>query len=363
MNNLSIIVKASVAICCILISSCSTTPKEPRIAPQYDIVDTEKGSAPTFPNQHWQKVLSPEKMGWNTKKLDSLVGWASLSGSAAGVVVHKGRIITTWGDITHKYKCHSIRKTFLEALYGIYHEKGEINLDATMAELGIDDIDPLSDSEKKATVRQLLQGRSGIYHEAAYETSSMALNRPSREAYDPGKNYYYNNWDFNTQLAIFEQVTGKKIFDEFKASIADPLQMEYYLPTDGKYYFEREYSKHPAYPFRMTALDMARVGLLYQNKGRWKDKQLISPEWVKEATTSYSNNRGYGVGYKWKISRGDLLAKYGTYFTTGRGGHRIFVVPDLELVFVNRVDTDGSDHMSSFQTEGVLRRIIKAVPK
>lgn len=63
---------------------------------------------------------------------------------------------------------HSIRKTLMEALYGIYHEKGVINLDATMTELGIDDIDPLSDKEKTATIRHLLEGRSGIYHEPSW---------------------------------------------------------------------------------------------------------------------------------------------------------------------------------------------------
>lgn len=346
----------------LILAACASVPQQPKITPNYENVEVAIDAKATFPEVHWQKLSNPEAAGWNGKKLESAGRWSQFNGSAAGVVVHKGRIVHTWGDVTHKYKCHSIRKTFLEALYGIYHDKGQINLDATLAELGIDDIEPLSESEKSATVDLLLQGRSGVYHTAAYETSGMALRRPSREEYSPGEHYYYNNWDFNTQLAIFEQVTGKKIFEEFKSSVATPLQMEYYQTTDGKYFFETEYSKYPAYPFRMTALDMARIGLLYLNKGSWKGEQLISESWVKQATTRYSKNGVYDVGYKWKINRSGTLAKHNTFFTTGRGGHRIFVIPNLDLVVVNRVNTDGSGHMNQYQTEGIVKRVIKSMP-
>jgi len=152
----------------LMVSACTTSNK-PQISPSYILVDTLAANKKTFPKQHWEKISSPDNLGWNQKKLSSATRWWKLSGSAAGVAVHNGRIIHTWGDVSRKYRAHSIRKTFLESLYGIYYDKNKINLDATLAQLNIDDIYSLTKTEKSATVKQLLKGRSGVYHSAAYE--------------------------------------------------------------------------------------------------------------------------------------------------------------------------------------------------
>ena len=44
-------------------------------------------------------------------------------------------------------------------------------------------------------------------------------------------------------------------------------------------------SVYPAYPFRLTARDMARFGLLFLNNGNWRGRQIIPAAWVLEATT------------------------------------------------------------------------------
>jgi CubicO group peptidase (beta-lactamase class C family) len=83
-------------------------------------------------------------------------------------------------------------------LYGIHVGRGDIDLDATLAELDIDDITPyLTPIEKTATIRDLLLSRSGIYHEAAGESQSMIDLRPERGSHPPGTYFYYNNRDFN----------------------------------------------------------------------------------------------------------------------------------------------------------------------
>ena len=61
--------------------------------------------------------------------------------------------------------------------------------------------------------------------------------------------------------------------------------MQDYETTDGEY-VDGDASIHPAYPFRMTARDMARFGLLYLQNGKWCDKQIISESWIKKSTTS-----------------------------------------------------------------------------
>ena len=157
----------------------------------------------------------------------------------------------------------------------------------------------------------------------------------------PGSFFYYNNWDFNALGTIFEKITGKRIFEAFKEEIADPIGMQDFVITDGRYQLEWKKSLHPAYHFRMTTRDMARFGLLYQNDGKWGDVQIIPPEWIKESTTTYTINAlgGDGYGYMWSIIPEESGFGVGFYHT-GNGVHVLAVLPEAKLVFIHRVDTD-----------------------
>lgn len=88
------------------------------------------------------------------------VSWARQEGSTSGMIVHDGLIVAEWGDVSRKSNLHSVRKSFMSALVGIAVARGQINLDETLAQLGIDDSEPsLSPTEKQATVRMLLEAR------------------------------------------------------------------------------------------------------------------------------------------------------------------------------------------------------------
>ncbi|MBA7497554.1 hypothetical protein ES704_00282 [subsurface metagenome] len=288
------------------------------------------------------EYVTPEEIGWSSVKLEEVKNYAEQIGSAAVMALYEGKIFFSWGKIKQKYLIHSIRKPFLCALYGIYVKRGLIDLDRNLDELEIDDIPPgLTPEEKKATVRDLLMSRSGVYHEAAAEAQVMIKSRPERGSHAPGTFFYYNNWDFNVLGTIFEKLTGKKIFEAFKEEIADPIGMQDFLLSDCRYQREWKKSKHPAYHFRMTARDMARFGLLYQNKGKYGDLQIIPPEWIAESTTPYSINNldGDGYGYMWSIIPEESGFGNGFYHT-GTGVHLLAVLPDTKLVLVHRVDTD-----------------------
>lgn len=295
------------------------------------------------------EYVTPEKVGYSSEKLVEAKQFAEQSGYAAIMALHDGKVFFSWGEITKNYWCHSIRKPFLSALYGIHVEQGNINLDATLEELNIDDIPPsLTLQEKQATVKDLLKSRSGVYHEAAAEAPIMIETRPERGSHTPGTFFYYNNWDFNTLGTIFEQETGTEIFEEFKRKIADPVGMEDFSIENCDYQYELEKSMHPAYKFRMSARDMARFGVIYQKNGMWKDSRIIPSEWITESTTAYSivdSTSGLSYGYMWNVfPEGSLVADmvgYAGYYHTGIGVHVLAIVPELKLVVVERFDTDG----------------------
>lgn len=314
------------------------------------------------------ETVSPEEVGWSTERLRAAAEYAGELGYSAIVMACQGKVFFTWGEIARNYRCHSLRKPFLSALYGIYVDNKTINLDLTLADLGIDDIPPaLSPDEKQATIRQLLQGRSGVYHKAVAEAPSMIENRPERGSHPPGTYYYYNNWDFNVAGTIFRLLTGKDIFEEFKKRIADPIGMQDFDTANCSYKYDWEISQHPAYEFRMSARDLTRFGILYQNHGVWEGKQIIPDDWITESTTTYSmvdSTLGAGAGYMWgTILAGGMLSKLlgGTgLFFSGLGVQNLAIIDDLGLVLVLRFDTEGDWTPPPAGTSGKLYTMINA---
>jgi len=253
-------------------------------------------------------------------------------------VIADGAVVAAWGDVGRRFMCHSVRKSFLSALYGIYWDQGKIELNQTLTDLGIDDDpDPLLETEKQARILDLLKARSGVFHPAAY--AGRTDSRP-RGSEGPGRFFAYNNWDFNSSAAILMQETGEDVFEAFDKYFGQPLKMEDWRISDGYYHYERDKSKYPAYPFRMSARDAARFGLLFARKGMWQDNRILSEHWVNRSSALYSiDNKIFGYGFYWWISLEPRFAKYGMYSAQGVGNQMIAVLPKIDMVIVNRANT------------------------
>jgi CubicO group peptidase (beta-lactamase class C family) len=318
---------------------------------------------PTYPGISWDVIERPEAVGWSSSKLARAKTYADFIDTAALMVIVDGRVLCQWGDVSAKFMMHSMRKSLLSSLYGIAVSEGRIALGTTLAELGIDDTPPaLTPAEKQATVRDLLESRSGVYHPAALETPDMALGRPPRGSHTPGSHWHYNNWDFNVLGTIFEQKTGTKIFDAFQSRIAGPVQMEDFRVTDGEHSHGPE-SRHAGYPLRMSARDLARFGLLYLRKGAWGERQIIPRTWVEESTRSYSDTGTCGYGYMWWVTAdGKSLPRVTlpdrSFWAWGTRGHYLVVVPSLDLVVVHRVNSDIPGREVTHKEFGRLLRLI-----
>jgi CubicO group peptidase (beta-lactamase class C family) len=292
--------------------------------------------------------ISPEKAGWSSAELQEAHRFAIQSGCQAVMALYDGKVFFSRGNTHKNYGVGSIRETFLSALYGIHFARGNINLNATLADLHIDDITPgLTQAEKQAEVLHLLMSRSGVYHEAAAEDQKLIDTRPGRGSHPPDTFFYHNNWDVNALGTIFEQETGEEIFKAFKKEIADVVEMVDFSIGNGFYDYEWNKSLHSAYHFKMSARDMAKFGVLYQKNGKWEGSQIILSAWMDESTMDYSTmdqTTGVGYGYMWKIIPEDSemgqVIGYPGYYHTGAGGDVLVIIPDLKLVIVERYDTD-----------------------
>jgi len=289
----------------------------------------------------WVKYKNPADAGFSKQSIRTIEDHFDRSGMASLFVVYRSRVLLALGDYQRRFACHSIRKSLMNAVVGIGVNEGKIDLNKTLKDLAIDDVAGLTEEEKQATVRQLLQARSGVYHPAVYETGSMTRSKPNRGAYQPGSFWYYNNWDFNALSTIVNQQTGDDFLRLFRTRIAEPLGMEDYRELDGNYFLDPPVSRHAAYGFKLSARDLARFGLLYLQKGVWCGRRILVQEWIEESTRSYSDThtpRG-GYGYLWWIP--DLGHSIKGFAACGVGVQVLLVVPEMDLVVVQRVDTFG----------------------
>jgi CubicO group peptidase (beta-lactamase class C family) len=291
----------------------------------------------------WERAR-PEDLGWSPRGLEQIIPELEEMNCAALMIVTDGKVVFEWGNTANNFFAHSMRKSLLSALYGIYVAEGKIDLSKTLEELGIDDKTPLTPEEKQATVADLIQARSGVYIPAAGEVASMRAARPKRGSHAPGTFWYYNNWDFNALGTIFDQETGEEnIYVAFQRRIADPIGMEDFRIDNLAYTYE--YSMHPYYGIRISARDLARFGQLFLQEGAWQGEQIIPAEWVEESTYPHSLTGGLGTysgyGYMWWIAAQDQWGiQQGSFAASGAGGHTLEVLPDINTVIVFRVNTD-----------------------
>lgn len=323
-----------------------------------------------WPSAGWAMIDDLAAAGWSLERLSDAFQYAGTIATDAVMIVQSGCEVASWGDITRRYNCHSIRKSFLSTLIGLAVEDGSVDLSLTLETLGIDDVEGLSATEKQATIYDLLTARSGVYHPAGYETPWMRSIKPKRHSQAPGTAWCYSNWDFNALGTIFTQLTDRAIHEAFRDRIAQPLGMEDFRHDDVRkdgHTVPDACSQHPAYPFQMSSRDLARFGLMYLRDGRWGPRQLVPADWVATSVLPYSDAGARGAyGYMWWLARAGtgfpgVVQPEGSFSAQGAGGHFLVVVPPLDLVIVHRVDTgQPGREVNHFQFGKLLRLILDA---
>ena len=296
------------------------------------------------PGTHWEQAGTA---GWSDDRLAQARAYSERAGSTAVMIAQRGRVVAQWGDTARKSPIASVRKSFVSALYGIAVAERKIRIDATLAELGIDDKQGLTVAEKQAAVSDLLMTCSGVYHPVDSQPVDLAGALPARGSHQPGVHFYYNNWDFNVLGTIYEQQTGEGIYDSFKRRIADPIGMEDFALSDCAW-GPGTISDHRNYGFTMSARDLARFGTLYARAGAWDERQIVPAPWVDASTRTHIGVQvpafpGRGYGHMWWTRFGGgfapgMTAPEAMFFAFGLGAQFIFVLPANDLVIVHTVD-------------------------
>ena len=246
---------------------------------------------------------------------------------------------------------HDIRsagKSFTSTLVGIALQKGYLkNLDQKILTFFPEymPLDTPDDRKERVTIRHLLEMRSGFdandseldtpgCEDNMYDSKDwihFALNVPMSE--EPGKVWKYAG--MNTMLlgGIVQSATRIPLPKFLEISLLKPMGI-------SKYHWNKDPTGRAIGQGNLflRPRDMVKFGLLFLHNGKWNDQQVVSAEWVHEATLPYSrlpSDPNIGYGYQWWISSEKIgMKKFNFFYANGNGGQRIYVVPDADMVVV-----------------------------
>ncbi|MBR0870013.1 serine hydrolase [Bradyrhizobium tropiciagri] len=228
---------------------------------------------------------------------------------------------------------HSVTKSVLSILVGIAIDKGLLRLDQKLPELVTEategSIDPRA---ADITLRDLLTMSSGFAPQEMAEVpgvwnSSVWMIRRTVE-HPPGTHFHYDNEGTNLIAVILRRAVSGNIAEFARNELFAPLQIDrYYWPVDRD-------GNLPGYSgLLFTARDMAKIGLLYLQHGRWRERQVVSEAYVLDSTRKHIDggepaNAGYG--YLWWTK--PIREGWQTHFAAGFQSQLILNIPDRNLV-------------------------------
>jgi CubicO group peptidase (beta-lactamase class C family) len=248
-------------------------------------------------------------------------------------------------DIGRAYAIQSATKSVTSLLTGICIDQGLLDrVDRPLADFIADEF-PCDPQKLAITLRDLLTMRSGIDFDNDHFTMEMAyevrgdgiahiLRKPLIHA--PGSTYNYQDCDPHLLGAALERLTGMPLraFAQqnlfAKIGIRDPVWLAH---ADGTTY--------GAYGLYLTPRDMARIGKLMAQRGRWDGEQIVSEAWIDESTalqtqmTPQDQAAGFEYGFYWW-----RIPELGAFTANGHGGQFIFVAPAKDLVIVMTAEPD-----------------------
>jgi len=254
------------------------------------------------------------------------------------------------------WQIYSVTKSVLSILVGIAIDKGLLRLDQKLPELVAEATEGTIDPRAAGiTLRDLLTMSSGFAPQEMAEVpgvwnSSVWMIRRTVE-HPPGTHFYYDDQGTNLIAIILRRAVGGNIAEFAKNELFAPLRIDRYfwaVDKDGNL---------PGFSgLLLTGWDMAKIGLLYLQQGRWRERQVVSEAYVRDSTRKHIDGSlpglQAGYGYLWwtRPTRDGSPA----YFASGSDSQLIVNFPDRNLVMVLASASSLPGGAAKFMNEVVL---------
>ncbi|MFP4488783.1 MAG: serine hydrolase domain-containing protein [Bacteroidales bacterium] len=284
-----------------------------------------------------------------------IVGTTKDRGGPAGIILKDGYIVAEWGDIKRVDMTFSVTKSYLSAVVGLAYDEGLISsVDDKVFEYVWDGLFDGSHNSKISWEHLLNQSSDwsgqlfGMYDWADRPSRREELDEwRYRELHEPGTYYKYNDVRVNLLAYSALQVWRKPLPQVLKEKIMDPVGASTtwrwygystsWVNVDGARVQSVSGGGHSGGGLFINTLDHARFGLLFMRNGLWKDRQLLSAEWIDMARQPSPANESYG--YLWWLNRGRRAMEQvpgSVFYASGFGGNYIVVDQENDMVIVTR---------------------------
>ena len=245
------------------------------------------------------------------------------------------------------FNVFSVTKIFITTLMGVAINEGIIkSVDQAVTEY----IPELSEKEgfNKITIRHLLLHTSGIKFtnkkfnplsdnaKYYYSQNLRKLVLKSELIENPGKETHYSSANVQLLALILERATGITLSSFLQEKIWQKIGMQYEatwsLDNKRKEPIEKGFSN-----INCTVIDLAKIGRLYLNNGVWNGKEILSKDFIYEATRKDTTD-GSSMDFQFNILLDPLQNDY--YYSRGLYGQLIFICPKHNIIIVRIGETD-----------------------
>ena len=293
--------------------------------------------------------------------LDRLYDSGALPNVHGVVVIRRGKLALeryfegedeAWGDPLGTvafgpetlHDLRSISKSIVGLLYGIALSEGKVApLDTPLVDLF--DYPELAGDEarRKITVKHALtmtlgldwdeslpysdKRNSEIAMEMAEDRYRYILARPI--VAEPGSSWTYSGGSTALLAHLVSRGYNKPLIDIAREKLFTPLGIDQSVWTAGS-----NGEAAAASGLRLTARDLARIGQMILNGGRWDEKQVVPALWLRDSfIKQVPSEDGLFYGYQWWLGTGsregrDWMAGF------GNGGQRLVMIPHLDMAVV-----------------------------
>ena len=225
---------------------------------------------------------------------------------------------------------HSMCKSITGMAIGMLIEEGKLKLDENIYDIFSDHMNAFSKIFRPViTVENLLTMTSGVtFNESGIVSGNDWLGSFLNASVNgkPGTEFQYNSLNTYVLSAIVTKRTGETLTEYLTPRLFEPLGIT-------KYYWETcpKGITKGGWGLFLCAEDMAKLGQLYLQKGKWNGQQLVSEYWIEISTARHlkTQNDTYGYGYQlWMEQRP------GSFEYNGMLGQNVIIYPDMDMVLV-----------------------------
>ena len=228
----------------------------------------------------------------------------------------------------------SLSKSFTSTAIGIAQDEGLLSIYDPVTSFFPESLpDSISPNLKAMRIKDLLRMSTGHDQDASGRLRAEGKNWVEAflslsVEHKPGTHFVYNSAATYMLSAIIQKVTGETLLQYLTPRVFEPLGI-----TNPKWDEDPDGINVGGWGLNVRTKDIASLGQLYLQKGLWNGEQLISKDWVKEATSLQTSNgsnpdsdwdQGYGYQF-WQC-------RHGLYRGDGAFGQYCIVMPEQEAV-------------------------------